>query len=82
MKIDKDLALLFILSTAFALENTENEVAMQKAKSLLVKYGINIEDEPESIGLSEEKYIDYIEQVIDRIQLAIEEYEALEREDY
>lgn len=81
MKIDKDLALLFILSTAFALENTENEVAMQKAKNLLVKYDIDMEDEPAAVGLSEEEYIDYIEQVIDRIQLAIEEYEALERED-
>lgn len=80
MKIDKDLALLFMLSTAFALENTESVIALKKAKDLLVKYDIDIEEDLTN-NMSEEEFVDYIEKVIDRIQNCIEEYNALERED-
>lgn len=89
MKIDKDLAALVVLLFSYCSEFTSEEErpALRKMLQIFEQYGIKDEDNPLSlIGFNENntlmEFVEYWDRAIGRIQLAIEEYEALERENY
>ena len=82
MNIDKDLALLLSLASTFVMEDTEDEEALDKLKRLFEKIGINTDTFERSDVNTEKEFVNWIENAVSRIQLCIEEYEALERENY
>lgn len=79
MNIDKDLALLLSLASTFVMEDTEDEEALDKLKRLFEKIGINTDTFERSDVNTEKEFVNWIENAVNRIQLCIEEYEALER---
>jgi cob(I)alamin adenosyltransferase len=81
MKIDNDLALLLILSAAFVMEGTDDEEAMNKLKDNFIKLGIDLDTFEQSEIKTESAFVDWLEKTADKFQVAIEEYNALERED-
>lgn len=80
MKLDNDLRMLVLFSSAFALDENTTEDVVEKFKTLLDKYNID-EASDDSMDLTIEEFVDWLEKTLIKFQVAIEEYEALERED-
>lgn len=79
MKLDNDLKMLALFSSAFALDEDVSEDVVERFRELADKYNIDEVDEG-SMDFTIEEFVPWLEKTIVKFQVAIEEYEALERE--
>lgn len=78
MQIDNDLKMLALFSSAFALKEDTSEEVVEKFKSFVEKYSIEEVDE-DLMDFTIEEFVPWLEKTIIKFQVAIEEYNALER---
>ena len=79
MQLDNDLKMLALFSSAFALDEDVSEDVVEKFKEFANKYNIEEVDEG-SMDFTIEEFVPWLEKTLIKFQVAIEEYEALERQ--
>ena len=79
MQLDNDLKMLALFSSAFALDEDVSEAVVEKFKEFANKYNIEEVDEG-SMDFTIEEFVPWLEKTLIKFQVAIEEYEALERQ--